>query len=245
MLFSSFGVIVVSNLLAGAFAAPAENAIPHRVALAKRATCTPASLGSTQLDDTPAIASAIASCGNGGIILLPAGVTYSLRSMLLFTGCVNCDFQLEGTLKASDDTTYWATASGMIYLNGIKGAKIRSLTGKGVLDGNGQVSYDQWAASPTFARPTAIYINGGSDITVSGFLMKNVPNAFIGQKGGVTNVNYASLTMTAASKSTNLPKNTDGTWSSLLELTAIVKLEFRDISSKLLLLSVHQESLLI
>jgi len=57
--------------------------------------------------------------------------------MLLFTGCVNCDFQLEGTLKASTDTTYWSTAAGMIYLNGIKGAKIRSLKGAGVFDGNG------------------------------------------------------------------------------------------------------------
>jgi galacturan 1,4-alpha-galacturonidase len=75
---------------------------------------------------------------------------------------------------------------------------------------DGQTSYDQWAADPDFARPTAIYIVGGSDINVSRFTMKNVPNAFIGQKGGVTNVNYASLTMTAASKSTNAPKNTDG-----------------------------------
>jgi len=40
--------------------------------------------------------------------------------------------------------------------------------------------------------------------------VKNVPNAFFGQKGGVTNVLYASLTLDAASKSTNLPKNTDG-----------------------------------
>ena len=202
----SLNLCLVLGLLAGAFASPA----PDRVALAKRATCTPASLGNTQLDDTPAIAAAIASCGNGGTIVLPAGTTYSLRSMLEFTGCTNCDFQIEGTLKASDDTTYWATASGMIYLNGINGVKIRSLTGSGVLDGNGQTSYDQWAANPDFARPTAIYINGGSDITIEGFLVKNVPNAFFGQKGGVTNVVYASLTMTAASKSTNLPKNTDG-----------------------------------
>jgi hypothetical protein len=96
----------------------------------------------------------------------------------------------------------------MIYLNGINGVTIHSVSRAGVLDGNGQTSSDQWAANPNFARSTAIYINGGSDITITGFTVKNVPNAFFGQKGGVTNVNYASLTMTAASKSTNAPKNT-------------------------------------
>lgn len=210
MLLFSLTLVLISTFAIGAFAAPADYVIPDRVPLPKRATCTPATLNNDQLDDTPAILAAITSCGNGGTIIIPAGATYSLRSMLLFTGCKGCDFQLEGTLKASDDTTYWSTASGMIYLNEITGVTIRSLSGAGVLDGNGQTSYDQWAADPDFARPTAIYINGGSNINIEGFTLKNVPNAFFGQKGGVTNVNYASLTMTAASKSTNLPKNTDG-----------------------------------
>ncbi|KAL4863528.1 putative endo-xylogalacturonan hydrolase A [Aspergillus spectabilis] len=177
----------------------------------KRAVCTPASLGSSQLDDTPAIKAAITSCGNGGTIVIPAGTTYSLRTMLDFTGCNNCDFQLEGTLKSSTDTTYWATQPAIIYLNKISGAKIRSLTGSGVIDGNGQTAYDIFAVDSSLARPTVVYIVGGSsDITISGFKVKNPPNVFFGQKGAVKNINYASLTMTAASKSTNLPKNTDG-----------------------------------
>lgn len=176
----------------------------------KRATCTPASLGDTTKDDTPAIKAAITSCGNGGTIVIPAGTTYSLRTMLDFTGCVNCDFQLEGTLKSSTDTTYWATQPAIIYLKNIKGAQFRSLTGTGVIDGNGQNAYDQFAADDSLARPTALYIIGGSDITISGFKVKNPPNVFFGQKGAATNIRYASLTMTAASKSTNLPKNTDG-----------------------------------
>jgi galacturan 1,4-alpha-galacturonidase len=87
----------------------------------------------------------------------------------------------------------------MIYLDKVSGVKIRSLTGSGVLYGNVQTSYDQWAANPDFAHPTAIYINGGSNITISGFLVKSAPNALFCQKGGVTGVNYASLTMAAAS----------------------------------------------
>ena len=33
---------------------------------------------------------------------------------------------------------------------------------------------------------------------------------FIAQKGGVVDINYSDLTMTAVSKSANAPKNTDG-----------------------------------
>ncbi|KAH8589859.1 putative extracellular exo-polygalacturonase [Bisporella sp. PMI_857] len=197
--------LALSNIV---LAAPSDLSVPNRVAA--RAVCTPASLGSTQSDDTPAIKAAITSCGNGGTIVIPAGTTYSLRTMLDFTGCTNCDFQIEGTLKSSTDTAYWATQSGIIYIKNIAGAKIRSLTGTGLIDGNGQTAYDQFAANSSLARPTLLYIIGGSGITVTGFTMKNAPGVFIAQKGAATNINYASVTMSASSKSTNAPKNTDG-----------------------------------
>lgn len=73
-----------------------------------------------------------------------------------------------------------------------------------------EFSYDIFATDSSLARATVVYITGGSDITISGITVKNPPNVFFSQKGGVTNVNYASLTMTAGSKSTNAPKNTDG-----------------------------------
>ncbi|KFY05925.1 hypothetical protein V492_08231, partial [Pseudogymnoascus sp. VKM F-4246] len=195
--------------ISGVIAAPTEDAVPDRVALAKRATCTPASLGDTQKDDTPAIIAAIKSCGNGGTIVIPAGKTYSLRTILDFTGCVNCEFQLEGTLKSSTDTTYWSGQPAIIYFNRIAGVNFHSVTGSGVIDGNGQAAYDRWAIE-TFARPTVIYVVGGSKLSFKGFAIHNAPNAFIGQKGGAQDVTYATLTMTSASKSTNLPKNTDG-----------------------------------
>jgi galacturan 1,4-alpha-galacturonidase len=206
------GALLFLSLSAAALAAPSRTSleIPRGVA-EKRAVCTPASLGNTQEDDTPAIAAAISSCGNGGTIVIPAGTTYSLRTMLQFTGCVGCDFQLEGTLKASDDTTYWATQPAIIYLNNISGAKIRSLTGSGVIDGNGQDAYDLFASDSSLVRPTLVYTVGtSSNIAFSGLKVKNPPNVFFSQKGTITNMAYSSLTMTAASKSTNAPKNTDG-----------------------------------
>ena len=73
---------------------------------AKRATCTPASGGDASIDDVPAIKAAISSCGTGGTIVIPAGYTYMIRSVLDFTGCTSCDFQIKGTLKVSDDLSY-------------------------------------------------------------------------------------------------------------------------------------------
>lgn len=60
--------------------------------LSKRATCVPKSAGNAGTDDVPAIEAAIASCGDGGIIQIPAGKTYMIRSVLDFAGCSNCDF---------------------------------------------------------------------------------------------------------------------------------------------------------
>jgi galacturan 1,4-alpha-galacturonidase len=103
--------------------------------VAKRATCTVTSFGDASKDDVPTIAAAIKSCGNGGIIVLPAGHTYMIRSQLSFAGCTNCQFQVEGTMKVrsasfcpalseeflclqlSDDTTFWQGKSNVISLS--------------------------------------------------------------------------------------------------------------------------------
>lgn len=107
-------------------------------ALNARAVCTPTAGGSSSVDDTPAISSAISSCGNGGTIVIPAGTTYYLNTYLDFNGCSGCDFQVEGLLKFASDTDYWEGKTAMINVEDIDGLKIRSLTGSGVIDGNGQ-----------------------------------------------------------------------------------------------------------
>lgn len=185
----------------------------HReaAAVAKRATCTPASAGSSSTDDVPAIAAAIASCGNGGTIVIPAGVTYAIRSTLNFTGCTGCIFNIEGTLKASDDLDFWEGETAIISMNGINTATIQSLTGTGVIDGNGQAAYDLFAVNSSYARPTLHYIdNASSHITIKNLKVKNPPNVFFSVKGASTSITYSGLTMTAASKSDYVPKNTDG-----------------------------------
>ncbi|KAJ7748004.1 extracellular exo-polygalacturonase [Mycena olivaceomarginata] len=177
----------------------------------KRATCTPASAGNARVDDVPAIEAAFRSCGNGGIIVIPAGKTYDIRSTLSFAGCVNCDFQVEGTLKISEDLTFWNGKSSMISISGIKGAKMHSIIGTGLVDGNGVPYWIEFAANNSYRRPTLVVIDGASSgITISNLNFKNPAAGFHSAKGDSTNILYDSLTLTAVSTATATAKNTDG-----------------------------------
>jgi len=176
----------------------------------KRAVCTPASAGDAGTDDAPAIEAAIASCGNGGTIVIPAGKTYAIRTALSFAGCINCDFQIEGILKASDNLTYWNGKSAIFTMSDITTAKVRSLTGTGLVDGNGQATYDEYAVNTAYVRPHLWEITGSTGITISNLEFRNAPMFFHIAGGNSKNIVYSGLTLTAVSSSSNAPKNTDG-----------------------------------
>ncbi|KAF2136825.1 glycoside hydrolase family 28 protein [Aplosporella prunicola CBS 121167] len=192
------------------FSAAAAALPASSVRLAPRAACTPEAGGSASTDDVPAITSALTKCGNGGTIVLPAGTTYYANSVLDFEGCKGCDFQIEGTLKFSDDTDFWNGERAMINVKKIDGAKIRSLTGSGVIDGNGQAAWDLFAKDKDFARPTLVYISGSNDITLTNIAHKDAPNVFISARDDSKNVHFSDLSLSAKSTSDNEPKNTDG-----------------------------------
>lgn len=137
---SQVATMSMSKLLALLAVTAPTFALPDatRILNARASTCTPKAGGSSSTDDVPAITSAIASCGSGGTIIIPSGTTYYLNSVLDFSGCADCDFQVEGLLKFSSDTDYWEGRTAMINVKGIDGIKIRSVTGSGVIDGNGQ-----------------------------------------------------------------------------------------------------------
>ena len=178
--------------------------------IVQRAICTPTSANNAGTDDVPSIQAAITKCGAGGTIVIPAGTTYAIRTTLSFAGCANCDFQIEGTLKASGDVTYWGGKKAIFLMSGITTAKVRSLTGTGLIDGNGQAAYDKFASDSSYARPTLWYITGSTGITLTNLKFKNAPNVFHSATGNSKNIIYSSITMSAASTSTNAPKNTDG-----------------------------------
>ncbi|KAJ6177872.1 hypothetical protein N7519_008333 [Penicillium mononematosum] len=198
--------LAVFALLGSSLALPDRTRHNH----ARASPCTPAAGGSASIDDVPAITSAIASCGKGGTIVIPAGKTYYLNSPLDFAGCVGCDFQVEGLLKFSSSTDTWKGQTAMINIKNIDGLKIRSLTGSGVIDGNGQDAWDLFAKDSSYERPTLLYITGGSNIEVSNLRQMNPPNVFNSVKGNTKTAKFLDLKMDATSKSVNEPKNTDG-----------------------------------
>ncbi|KAK6346688.1 hypothetical protein TWF696_006806 [Orbilia brochopaga] len=187
-------------------ASSAVDIAPDRVV--RRAVCTP-SASATSGNDAPAIVSAIASCGNGGTIVIPAGVTYLLKDSINFTGCANCDLQIEGTLKANSDTNLWNGKRAFLQVSKITGIKIRSVTGSGVIDGNGQNSYDRFATDTSFSRPSMIEVTNSKNVEIYNFWQKNPPSVFNSVKD-TTNINFHNLKLSAISKSSNQPKNTDG-----------------------------------
>jgi galacturan 1,4-alpha-galacturonidase len=181
----------------------------------KGSICTPIAGNSVSKDDTPAIYATIQKCGNGGTIIIPTGKTYYLNTFLNFDGCKSCVLQLDGTLKASDDLTYWGGKTAILYLKDIPGLTI---TGTGVIDGNGQKAWDRFASDSSYRRPTLFYIDGGHDINMHGWKMINPPNVFHSVKGDAFNIAYSNLNMSAISTSKNPPKNTDGKLPTLISV---------------------------
>ena len=176
----------------------------------KRSTCTPTSAGDKSVDDVPAIAKALSTCGNGGTIVIPAGEIFAIRTPLEFKDCNGCDIQIEGTLKVSDDLAFWEKKKAFFLLENIVGATFHSLTGSGLIDGSGQAYWDYFAHNNTFQRPLLLYIGNASDVVFTNFQWKNAPFWFSYINGSSTNIRFSDLVISAVSTSENLPKNTDG-----------------------------------
>ncbi|KAI0533924.1 glycoside hydrolase family 28 protein [Xylaria digitata] len=193
-------------LLTGVVTAAASP--PSRV-IGRAAACTPTAGGSDTIDDVPAIQSAIAACQSGTIVIPPSS-TYHINSVFSFKGCAGCTLQVEGLLKVASDTDYWNGKDAIFDISGITGAKIYSSTGAGVIDGNGQDAWDRFAEDKSYGRPTLFWINKSKDIIVQNLKFKNAPNVFHSARGDSSNIQYIDIDLSAISKSSNLPKNTDG-----------------------------------
>lgn len=187
----------------------ASSLSPHKVVAARASTCTPVAGGSTSVDDVPAIVSAIAACP-AGTIVIPAGKTYHVNSVLSFADCTGCTLQVEGTLLVSDDTDYWNGKKAIFLAQNITGLTVKSTTGAGVFDGNGQAAWDLFAADKSYARPTLFYITGSTNVAISNLAFLNAPNVFHSSAGGSSHVVYTDIVLSAISTSSNVAKNTDG-----------------------------------
>ena len=162
--------------------------------LTKQDTCTPSSAGNSSVDDVPAIMEALSICGNGGTIIIPAGETFMIGSPLDFGNCSACYFQIEGTLKVSDDLDYWEGKTAFFLLPNVTGANIWFLD---------WIRIDWWeagkhigttfASNKTYRRPLLLQMSNASDITFTNFKLKNAPFWFLFVTDGSTNIKFSGL----------------------------------------------------
>ncbi|CAG8949035.1 hypothetical protein HYFRA_00002163 [Hymenoscyphus fraxineus] len=113
-------------------------------------------------------------------------------------------------MKVSNDLDYWGGKKPIINVGSITGAKIHSVTGSGLIDGNGQAAWDRFASDSTYGRPTLIFITKSSGITVDKLRFVNATNVFHSTGSGSTNIVYTNIDLSAKYSSSNPPKNTDG-----------------------------------
>ncbi|KAL5355699.1 putative endo-xylogalacturonan hydrolase A [Aspergillus floccosus] len=173
-------------------------------------TCTPVSAGSTSIDDASSIYAATRACGNGGIIVIPEGKIFNIRSPLNFSKCASCEFQLEGTLRFSDDLNFWNGTKAMIAVFNVNGLRFRSLTGSGLIDANVQAAWESFATDTSLRRPTMFMISNSTDVLLDNFSARNPQGVFYSVGSKSARIAYSNLDLSAVSSSSTRPKNTDG-----------------------------------
>ena len=189
----------------------ASNAILAQASSIKiQRTCTPSSAGNSSVDDVSAINEALSTCGDGGTIVIPTGQIFMIRSPLDFSNCHACNFQIDGTLKVSDDLDYWGGKAAFFLVSNVIGAKFHSLTGSGIIDGSGQKYWDYFASHKTYRRPYLVEISRSFNTVFTNIKLENAPMFFFSISGGSSNITFSELDLSAVSTSQNPPANTDG-----------------------------------
>ena len=196
--FSSFTIILLCLCFDTVFPSQNEN------------ICKPISARNSSIDDTPAIYDALTKCGNGGTIVIPADETFTIRSPLDFHPCNACDFQIEGTMKLSDDNLQFWEDKIALQLANVTRAIFHSLTGSGLIDGNGQKYWDYFGKNSSYKRPHLIHFINASDVTFTKIKLKDSPSFFIYIKNNSTNITISDLILNATSTSSYEAINTDG-----------------------------------
>ncbi|KAH7138615.1 pectin lyase fold/virulence factor [Dendryphion nanum] len=102
--------------------------------LTPRSICTVPSYSSPNVDDTPSITAALRNCGDSGRIILPANITFTLRTPLDLSLCRACDFQVNGLISISSDWQYWSAQSAAILIRNASNLIIRTDSETGIYE---------------------------------------------------------------------------------------------------------------
>ncbi|KAL5349133.1 hypothetical protein ACLOAV_005421 [Pseudogymnoascus australis] len=164
-------------------------------------------------DDSAALLKSFHECNNGGHVVLDAGVTYTIGTVLDLTFLNHVDWDIQGTLTFTTDTDYWQANSLKYKFQDSSaffaiGGKDVNIFGGGVIDGKGQVWYDLFVKEPTAKRPLLFVIDGLEGGTMSNLNQVNPPNWF-NLVANSTNVVIDNMDLKVAAVG-NAAKNTDG-----------------------------------
>ncbi|KAF8676594.1 Exopolygalacturonase B [Rhizoctonia solani] len=205
--------------------------------VSKPPTCVVPSHQNANISDTSAVHAAFKKCGKGGRIIFSENTNYTLRELTIMSPCTGCTVQLEGTIQMADNITYWLknttnspnitdqTYPHLVYypfqdtvayliLKDWSHSTLISKTGKGLIDGLGQLWWDAAAGEQvlfpkTLRRPVLIALDGANNVTVDNIAMKN-PAMWFNWVIDSKNVLYKNIRLSALSSNKNPPANADG-----------------------------------
>ncbi|KAL4878229.1 pectin lyase fold/virulence factor [Aspergillus karnatakaensis] len=163
----------------------------------------------------------IKRANRGGRLLLKKGEKYVIGRKLDLTFLDNVEVQLDGELKFTDDVPYWQ--ENHFYYDFQRsitwwrwGGKDIKIFGKGLLNGNGQRWYNEFAGQEildpdnTYYRPILFVAENATRLSVEGITELNSPcwtNFFTNSK----DISFDGVFINAYSTNASAePKNTDG-----------------------------------
>jgi galacturan 1,4-alpha-galacturonidase len=149
-----------------------------------------------ETDSGPALHDCLSLCGDGGVIRFLYGSTYTLGSTWNFTGCNGCEVQVEGTIRATNDSTYWFGQASMLSISGARDVVITSRNGTGLIDGNGSWLYNS-SCCQGLPNPVLFRISNSSRVIVSNLTLKGAPRDFISVQSGSSHTSLSSLKLIA------------------------------------------------
>jgi polygalacturonase/beta-glucanase (GH16 family) len=164
-------------------------------------TSPPYNASTASADNAAAIQSAITAAASGDTVLVPAGTFLSgpitLKSNMNFQLAPGAILRMLafGTFPQNTDFIYGKNISNI------------SITGSGVIDGQGQAWWDDFnAGNPDNRPPAMIYFSGCTGVTITGVAVQDSPKFHIQLLGACSKVYASGLSITAAWPS----PNTDG-----------------------------------
>ncbi|OAX40216.1 glycoside hydrolase family 28 protein [Rhizopogon vinicolor AM-OR11-026] len=175
---------------------------------ADSASCTVTASGG---DDGPAFVNAVQGCDT---VTIPSETTLSIATRMNMTGLNNKNIELMGTVKFTNNMTYWINNGFYFEFQDqitfwIVGGNNININGGGTIDGSGQVWYDAFASNSTLLRPILFTVYQATDVVIENISMINSPEWMNFVNEG-QNVIYNGINISAVSTSSNLAKNTDG-----------------------------------